>query len=156
MTALLIANGKGLIPGPIATARTPTSRRHPRCAIHRRAVPRHLEHHPPPDRERWVRQMRDYTAQAPLQPVVRNPIGGNWTADNSPILGASGVEPPPRALHRQENRTYDQVLGDLLQGRGDSSLCLFPEAITRTTTPWPASLCCWTISRRERGQRRRP
>ena len=30
----------------------------------------------------------------------------------------------------QENRTYDQVLGDLPQGNGDPSLCIFGEAIT--------------------------
>ena len=30
----------------------------------------------------------------------------------------------------QENRTYDQVLGDLPQGNGDSSLCVFNEHIT--------------------------
>ena len=30
----------------------------------------------------------------------------------------------------RENRTYDQVLGDLSQGNGDSSLCLFPREIT--------------------------
>jgi YVTN family beta-propeller protein len=30
----------------------------------------------------------------------------------------------------QENRTYDQVLGDLPQGNGDASLCVFGETIT--------------------------
>ena len=30
----------------------------------------------------------------------------------------------------KENRTYDQVLGDLPQGNGDSSLCIFGEQIT--------------------------
>lgn len=30
----------------------------------------------------------------------------------------------------KENRTYDQVLGDLKEGNGDSSLCIFPEKIT--------------------------
>jgi len=30
----------------------------------------------------------------------------------------------------KENRTYDQVLGDIKEGNGDSSLCLFPEKIT--------------------------
>ncbi|WP_353718943.1 beta-propeller fold lactonase family protein [Dyadobacter sp. 676] len=30
----------------------------------------------------------------------------------------------------KENRTYDQVLGDMKEGNGDSSLCLFPEKIT--------------------------
>ena len=30
----------------------------------------------------------------------------------------------------KENRTYDQVLGDVKTGNGDASLCLFPEKIT--------------------------
>lgn len=30
----------------------------------------------------------------------------------------------------KENRTYDQVLGDMKGGNGDSSLCIFPEKIT--------------------------
>jgi len=30
----------------------------------------------------------------------------------------------------KENRTYDQVLGDMPAGNGDTSLCLFPEKIT--------------------------
>lgn len=30
----------------------------------------------------------------------------------------------------KENRTYDQVLGDMSEGNGDPSLCLFPEKIT--------------------------
>jgi DNA-binding beta-propeller fold protein YncE len=30
----------------------------------------------------------------------------------------------------KENRTYDQVLGDMPEGNGDSTLCLFPERIT--------------------------
>jgi hypothetical protein len=30
----------------------------------------------------------------------------------------------------KENRTYDQVLGDMPEGNGDPSLCLFPEKVT--------------------------
>ena len=30
----------------------------------------------------------------------------------------------------KENRTYDQVLGDLPQGNGDPALCLFPDSVT--------------------------
>ena len=30
----------------------------------------------------------------------------------------------------KENRTYDQVLGDVPAGNGDASLCLFPESVT--------------------------
>lgn len=33
----------------------------------------------------------------------------------------------------KENRTYDQVLGDLPQGNGDSALCLFPREVTPNT-----------------------
>ncbi|KPK83012.1 MAG: phosphoesterase [Bacteroides sp. SM23_62_1] len=33
----------------------------------------------------------------------------------------------------KENRTYDQVLGDMKQGRGDSSLCIYGEEITPNT-----------------------
>jgi phospholipase C len=30
----------------------------------------------------------------------------------------------------KENRTYDQVLGDIAEGNGDTSLCLFPQKVT--------------------------
>jgi YVTN family beta-propeller protein len=30
----------------------------------------------------------------------------------------------------KENRTYDQVLGDMKEGNGDSTLCLFPQQVT--------------------------
>ena len=30
----------------------------------------------------------------------------------------------------KENRTYDQILGDMEEGNGDTSLCLFPEGVT--------------------------
>src|SRR5207237_9112258 len=30
----------------------------------------------------------------------------------------------------KENRTYDQVLGDMPEGNGDPKLCLFPEPVT--------------------------
>lgn len=33
----------------------------------------------------------------------------------------------------KENRTYDQVLGDMEQGRGDSSLCIYGEQVTPNT-----------------------
>ncbi|WP_080058339.1 alkaline phosphatase family protein [Spirosoma aerolatum] len=30
----------------------------------------------------------------------------------------------------KENRTYDQILGDMAEGNGDASLCLFPQKVT--------------------------
>ena len=37
----------------------------------------------------------------------------------------------------KENRTYDQVLGDVPQGNGDSNLCLFPKRVTPNQAPEP-------------------
>jgi hypothetical protein len=54
----------------------------------------------------------------------------------TPVRAATGRPPriPPEIRHviliMKENRTYDQVLGDMPEGRGDASLCLFPEKIT--------------------------
>ncbi|MFI5137400.1 MAG: alkaline phosphatase family protein, partial [Sphingobacteriales bacterium] len=44
---------------------------------------------------------------------------------------AGGVSPIKYVFYiLKENRTYDQVLGDMPQGNGDSSLCLFGKQIT--------------------------
>ena len=51
----------------------------------------------------------------------RNPIPAK-VGDSSPIKHVFYII--------KENRTYDQVFGDMPQGNGDSSLCLFPERIT--------------------------
>jgi YVTN family beta-propeller protein len=47
-------------------------------------------------------------------------------------LEKSFVKPPIEHVIYivKENRTYDQVLGDLAKGNGDPSLCLFPREIT--------------------------
>jgi len=53
------------------------------------------------------------------------------TRDN-PIPSRVGGSSPIRHVIYiiKENRTYDQVLGDMAEGNGDPSLCLFPEEIT--------------------------
>jgi len=52
-------------------------------------------------------------------------------ADNPIPAKAGDPSPIKYCLYViKENRTYDQVLGDLPQGNGDPSLCLFPENIT--------------------------
>jgi YVTN family beta-propeller protein len=50
----------------------------------------------------------------------------------NPIPERVGVASPIKYVFYviKENRTYDQVLGDMKEGNGDSSLCLFPEKIT--------------------------
>ncbi|MBA4852203.1 beta-propeller fold lactonase family protein [Emticicia sp. BO119] len=50
----------------------------------------------------------------------------------NPIPTKLGQKSPIRYVFYviKENRTYDQVLGDVKNGNGDTTLCLFPERIT--------------------------
>ncbi len=52
--------------------------------------------------------------------------------EGNPIPRKANVSSPIKYVFYviKENRTYDQVLGDIPEGNGDSSLCLFPEKIT--------------------------
>ncbi|HPA21441.1 MAG TPA: beta-propeller fold lactonase family protein [Verrucomicrobiae bacterium] len=52
--------------------------------------------------------------------------------DGNPIPRKVGDPSPIRYVLYviKENRTYDQVLGDMAGGNGDPSLCLFPESVT--------------------------
>ncbi|VTS07602.1 bifunctional YncE family protein/alkaline phosphatase family protein [Tuwongella immobilis] len=51
---------------------------------------------------------------------------------NSPIPRIVGQASPIKHVIYviKENRTYDQVFGDMKEGNGDPSICLFPEPIT--------------------------
>ncbi|HEX3728259.1 MAG TPA: YncE family protein, partial [Opitutaceae bacterium] len=53
-------------------------------------------------------------------------------APGDPIPPRGGGPTPIRYVIYviKENRTYDQVLGDMPEGNGDRNLCLFPEAVT--------------------------
>ena len=46
----------------------------------------------------------------------------------------------------KENRTYDQVLGDLPQGNGDPALALFGKSVTPNLHALASASCCWTTS----------
>jgi DNA-binding beta-propeller fold protein YncE len=52
--------------------------------------------------------------------------------DDSPIRRQAGAASPIRHVFYviRENRTYDQILGDLPKGNGDPTLCLFGEEAT--------------------------
>ena len=61
---------------------------------------------------------------------VRNTRPGR--AENNPVPARVGDPSPIKHVFYivKENRTYDQVFGDMPEGNGDSSLCLFPESVT--------------------------
>jgi YVTN family beta-propeller protein len=79
------------------------------------------------------KQFADYTAT-----VYRNCPYSDKLLANAPSPHATAiptnvgsVSPIKHVIYIiKENRTYDQVFGDMKEGNGDASLCLFPEKIT--------------------------
>ena len=78
-------------------------------------------------------QMVRYSKQAYASSPLRADLGvvGPVPKDN-PIPAKVGAESPIKYCIYiiRENRTYDQVLGDMREGNGDPNLCIFPEKIT--------------------------
>ncbi len=79
-------------------------------------------------------QMGKYSQQAyRCSPLKRDAsvVDDGWTAGN-PIPRKPGEKSPLQHCIYiiKENRTYDQVFGDMPEGNGDPSLCLFDEKIT--------------------------
>lgn len=82
------------------------------------------------------RQMADYSrtvyACSPIRKDDPTGVTGPETPKGHPIPRKVG-EPSPitHCIYIiKENRTYDQVLGDMPEGNGEPSLCLFPEKVT--------------------------
>ncbi|HLX65093.1 MAG TPA: bifunctional YncE family protein/alkaline phosphatase family protein [Planctomycetota bacterium] len=87
----------------------------------------------PAEREKLKEQMAAYTATAyscTPDKVVAERVAKR-AADN-PIPAKVGDPSPIKYVVYiiKENRTYDQVLGDLKQGNGDPKICLFPRNVT--------------------------
>ena len=78
-------------------------------------------------------QMAAYSERAYLCSPLRKDAGavGDWPAGN-PIPKKVGDKGPIKHCIYiiKENRTYDQVFGDMKEGNGDPSLCLFGEKVT--------------------------
>ena len=77
-------------------------------------------------------ELQKYSAQV-LQnmPYTRTPPVRMWD-ENNPVPKSSANRSPIKHVFYviKENRTYDQVFGDLPAGNGDSSLCLFGRDVT--------------------------
>jgi len=86
-----------------------------------------------PRRSRLESFLKPHTAEvyrlSPLAPPADSSIR---PSENSPIPRGPRQASPIKYVFYiiKENRTYDQVFGDMLQGNGDPGLCLFPERIT--------------------------
>ena len=77
-------------------------------------------------------EMKKYTAEAYRCLPAINSVFSAGSLEKNPIPRIAGDPTPIKYCIYiiKENRTYDQVLGDMRQGNGDSSLCLFPDKIT--------------------------
>jgi YVTN family beta-propeller protein len=75
---------------------------------------------------RWSRLVYENTPYSKTRENMAPGAAGN------PIPQQPGAASPIKYVFYviKENRTYDQVLGDMPGGNGDSSLCIFPEKIT--------------------------
>jgi DNA-binding beta-propeller fold protein YncE len=132
---LLVANGKGVIPkanplGPQPAVNTNTNRTIEYIASLFRGT---LSVIGLPSRAKFEKQLREYSSTAyqcsPLNSSAQ--VTAPRQPDN-PIPLTPGQPCPIKYVFYiiKENRTYDQVFGDMPQGNGDPKLCLFPERIT--------------------------
>ena len=87
---------------------------------------------PLPSGEKLDAQLKVWTAQAFQCMPERTRKLAATPPDDNPVPRKVGDPSPIKYVlyFIKENRTYDQVLGDVKAGNGDPSLCLFPEAVT--------------------------
>ncbi|MES2279727.1 MAG: bifunctional YncE family protein/alkaline phosphatase family protein [Bacteroidota bacterium] len=78
-------------------------------------------------------QLKVYTKQVYANTLFTNDkVNLAEGLEGNPIPRKVGDKSPIKHVFYiiKENRTYDQVLGDISKGMGDSSLCIFPDKIT--------------------------
>src|SRR6266436_697872 len=132
---LLVANGKGIIPkanplGPQPAVNMNTNRTVEYIASLFRGTISVIDL---PSRKNFEQQLKEYTARAyectPLNASAQ--VTAPLPPDN-PIPLTPGQPCPIKYVFYiiKENRTYDQVFGDMPQGNGEPKLCLFPERAT--------------------------
>ena len=130
---LYVANGKGLVlagqPARARPLRTPSG-----CdSIYQYIgglLQRHAERHRPARRRRrWPTTPSRPTRAARCAPTRRRSATGR--TDNPIPHKVGDASPIKHCIYIiKENRTYDQVFGDMKEGNGDADLCLFGEKVT--------------------------
>jgi YVTN family beta-propeller protein len=127
---LVVANGKGDMPKPNPLGPSPG---HKTPEYIGSLIQGTLSIIDLPRDNDWEKQMTAWTAQVyactPLKAdsaVAVTPPSGN------PVPAKLGDPSPIEYVIYviKENRTYDQMLGDMPQGNGDRKICLFPERFT--------------------------
>jgi len=86
-----------------------------------------------PSRERAPEFFAEQTDRVrKCSPVAPRPDVSSARSRGNPVPSRVGGTSPIRHVVYviKENRTYDQMLGDVAEGNGDAALCLFPEEVT--------------------------
>ena len=86
-----------------------------------------------PEADAFLPQLAAWTERAfACQPPEVDELFSAEELDGHPIPLLPGTTSPITHVIYivKENRTYDQVLGDMPEGHGDPTLCLFPERVT--------------------------
>ncbi len=128
---IYVANGKGLTPkanrqGPNPLKNPPKTTQEYIGGLFQGT----LSQIDPPSPDQMAKYTKTAFACSPLRedkaPVV-SPVDSN-----NPVPAKVGAPSPIKYCIYiiKENRTYDQVLGDLPQGNGDPTLCIFPRKVT--------------------------
>ncbi len=151
---LLVANGKGIISksnrnGPAAGREVPASVKEYIAHLMQGT----LSIIDLPARDKFDNQLKEWTKRAysclPASAKTNDLKAANLNSDdrdaslstataaetkkwNNPIPLTIGEKSPIKYVFYviKENRTYDQVLGDMAEGNGDPTLCLFGEKVT--------------------------
>ena len=128
---LLVANGKGIAPRANPKGPQPGKRGESRAQYIADLVPGTLSIIDLPRGGDWKAALERYTRQAYANVPRRGEVPFASSPDNPVPLQDGQPSPIKYCIYIiKENRTYDQVLGDLKQGNGDESLCLFPDKVT--------------------------
>jgi DNA-binding beta-propeller fold protein YncE len=131
---LMVANGKGggsranpLGPQPGVRSQTNSV-----VQLIARLFPGSLSVIDIPSRSKFERELKSLTAQAYRCTPQNTGQSATTHSTDNPVPQRVGAPSPIKYVFYliKENRTYDQVFGDVARGKGDPSLCLFPEHIT--------------------------
>ncbi|HAO78633.1 MAG TPA: hypothetical protein DCQ92_06585 [Verrucomicrobia subdivision 3 bacterium] len=128
---LLVANGKGLISKPDLRGPQPGKPNYVAAQTIKDLFPGALSIIDLPKGNFFAPQLAVWTAQAYQCTPQHSVAPVSPTADN-PVPARPGLASPIKYCIYviKENRTYDQMLGDLKEGNSDPELCLFPEKVT--------------------------
>ena len=132
---LIVANGKGVTPlaNPLGPQPGIRNSANPKAQYIGRLFRGALSIIDLPPRKQFEQQLETYTAEAyRCSPLNADASVSAFCPPDNPIPRQPGAASPIKYVVYviKENRTYDQVLGDMPQGNGDPKLCLFPERVT--------------------------